>query len=90
MYNVLDVWGSLLQKGKQGVQTTFMCAWDVCGRACLCAFKKKKPNCLFLFFFFFFCSLYVGAFATPVLRRKKGLYCVHATRGTGKAAKKKV
>ena len=54
MYNVLDVWGSLLQKGKQGVQTTFMCAWDVCGRACFCAFKKKKPNCLFLFFFFFF------------------------------------
>ena len=51
--------------------------------------KKKNQIAYFSSSFFFFCSLYVGAFATPVLRRKKGLYCVHATRGTGKAAKKK-
>ena len=56
----------------------------------VCAHLKKKTKLpISLLLFFFFCSLYVGAFATPVLRRKKGLYCVHATRGTGKAAKKK-
>ena len=73
MYNVLDVWGSLLQKGKQGVQTTFMCAWDVCGRACLCAFKKKKPNCLFLFFFFFFFARFMWVRSPlPSCVEKKG------------------
>lgn len=55
-----------------------------------CVFVRIKENQIAYFSSsFFFCSLYVGAFATPVLRRKKGLYCVYATRGTGKAAKKK-